>query len=62
MQFDVLSLQPIIELIELKNLPNNQYMTPNIFTHVFSKFKKEFAPQSFHIFLTNVACVIEHML
>jgi len=47
MQSDVLSSQTIIELIELKLLPNNQYMTPNIFTHVFSKFKKKFAPQIF---------------
>jgi hypothetical protein len=62
MQFDVLSLQSIIELIELKYLPNNQYMTPYIFTHVFSNFKKEFAPQKFHKCPTNVACVIEHIL
>lgn len=62
MQSDVLSSQTIIELIELKLLPNNQYLTPNILTHVFSKFKKKFAPQIFHIFPTNVACVIEHML
>jgi hypothetical protein len=62
MQFDVLSPQPIIELIELKNLPNNQYMRVNIFTHVFFNFKKEFAPQKFHKYPTNVACVIEHML
>jgi hypothetical protein len=62
MQFDVLSLQSMIELIELKLLPNNQYMTLNIFTHVFSNFKKEFAPQKFHKYPTNVACAIEHML
>jgi hypothetical protein len=57
-----LNSQTIIELIELKLLPNNQYMTPNIFTHVFSKFKKNLLPKFFHIFPTNVACVIEHML
>ncbi len=62
MQFDVLNLQPIIELIELKILPYNQYMTPNVFTHMFSNFKKQFAPQKFHKYPTNVACVIEHML
>jgi len=62
MQFDVLSPQSIIELIELKHLPNNQYMTPNIFTHVFSNFKKKIAPQKFHKYPTNVAYVIEHML
>jgi hypothetical protein len=59
MQFDVLNLQPIIELIELKILPYNQYMTPNIFTHVFSNFKKEFAPQNFHKYPTNVVILNE---
>jgi hypothetical protein len=65
MQFDVLSPQPIIELIELKILPNNQYMTPNIFTHVFSNFKKNLPLKNFtntllmlHVLL-NTCCNIE---